>query len=179
MSQNLLPNLPTQTLFDDTKTNTPSFPWLQWFQSLIDLVNRIVSNRVTASTNATAVVCNGAVQSSGVGTIAIQPARYAELWVNARVTFNLSAGGTLYLYVYRTLAAVPANGAAPNAGDVIVAGDSFAGPALGTQNVNGSLSWIDSGLDKTKKYLYYLAVKGTNALTANLVNSSQLQVSEL
>jgi|SRR5665213_2329245 len=179
MSVQLLPNVPTQIMFDDAKNNVPSFTWLQWIQSVVDLINRVVSNRVTAS-GAAAVTCNGAVQSTGVGTIGINPQRYAELWINARVTFNLSAPGTLYVYVVRTLGAIPANGAAPGGSDVIVAADAFAGPAtVGGQNMSGALSWIDSGLDQTKKYLYYFAVKGTNALTANLAASSQMQVSEL
>ncbi len=182
MSQvQLLANIPASTTFDDPATKGPAFEWIRWIQGeLIDLLNRIILNRVTASTNATAVVCNGAIQSTGIGTIGINPKRYAEVWLNARVTFNLSGNGTLYIYVYRTIGAIPANGAAPGGGDVIVAGDSFAGPAtVGGQNVNGSLSWIDTGLDKTKKYLYYFAVKGTNALTANLINASQMMVSEL
>lgn len=178
MSVQLLDNMPADTPFDNK--GVPFFGWIRWLQSLVDLVNRVVLNRVTASTNATAVVCNAAVQSTGIGTGAITPKRYAELWINARATFNLSGAGTLYIFVYRTLGAIPANGAAPGVGDVAVAGDSFAGPAtVGGQNMSGAMSWIDSGLDKTKPYKYYFAVKGTNALTANLVNSSQMQVSEL
>lgn len=179
MSQpNLLEVMPVNSGFNE-KSGQPSFAWLRWMQSLVDLLDRVVLNRVTASTSATAVACNGAVQSTGIGTGALTPKRYAEAWIQARATFNLSGAGTLYLFVYRTLGTIPANGAAPGGGDVVVGGDSFAGPAtVGAQNMNGTLSWIDSGLDKTKSYKWYFAVKGTNALTANLVNSSQLQVSE-
>jgi hypothetical protein len=150
-----------------------------YMNEIVDALSRPSSNRVTATTNATAIACNGAVQSTGIGTGQILPSRFAEIWVKARATFNLSSNGTLYIYVYRTLGAIPANGAAPNGGDVAVAGDSFAGPAtVGGQNMNGSLSFIDTGLDQTKKYSYYFAVKGTNALTANLVNASQIMASE-
>jgi hypothetical protein len=151
----------------------------RWLGLVVDLFSRPSTNRVTASTNATAVVLNGAVQSTGIGTGTITPSRYAEHLVKARVTFNISAGGTLYVYVMRTTGAIPANGAAPNGGDVAVAGDSFAGPAtVGGQNMNGSLAFIDSGLNQNQAYRYYLAVKGTNGLTGNLVNASQIMVSE-
>jgi hypothetical protein len=173
----LLEDLPAQTKFDDEKA--PNFAWIRWFQSVADLFSRPTANRVTASTNATAVNCNGAVQSTGIGTGPITPARYGEALVMARATFNLNAAGTLLLYVYRTTGAVPANGAAPNGGDVVVGGDAFAGPAdVAGQNFSGALSFIDSGLVATQAYRYYFAVKGTNATIANLVNNSQLQVSE-
>lgn len=175
----LIEDFPKETMFDDLSNKTPSFRWLQWLVSLIDLLNRIRQNRVTASTNATAVALNGTIQSTGVGTGQILPKRYAETWINARVTFNISAGGSLYVYVVRTTGVIPANGAALGVGDVVVAGDSFAGPATAAGvNVNGSLSWIDNPLSVTQQYRYYLAVKGTNGLTGNLVNNSQLQVSE-
>src|SRR5262249_10782600 len=142
-------------------------------------LNRPLLNRVTASTNATAVNLNGNAQSTGIGCGPITPKRYAEFTVKARVTFNISGAGTLYVFVYRTLSAIPVNGAAPNGGDVIGGGDAFAGPAtVGGQNVSASLSFIDTGLDVTKQYRYYLAFKGTNALVGNLVNSSQLLVLE-
>ncbi len=179
MSIQLLPNLPTQTQFDDAKASVPSFTWLQWFQSLVDLINRVVSNRVSVSTNATAIVCNGAVQSSGVGTAAITPIRYAETMVMARVTFNESAAGLTFVYVYRTTGNVPANGAAPGGGDVVVGGDAFAVANVNGQNFIGSLTFFDSGLSKTQAYKYYLAIDGPNAATVNLINASQLVVSEI
>lgn len=158
---------------------TNGFQRVRWLQGIVDLLNRPTLNRVTGSTNATAVSCNGAVQSAGIGTGAITPKRYAELWASARATFNLSANGTLYLYIYRTKGNVPANGAAPNAGDVAVGGDSFAGGTVSSGvNQSGAHSFIDSGLSETQAYKYYFAVKGTNAATANLVNNSQIQVSE-
>lgn len=169
--------MPSATTFDTAKA--PTFSWVRWLQSLVDVLNRPISNRVSASTNATGVVCNGAAQSTGIGTGPITPGRYAELWINARATFNLNFAGSLFVYVYRTLGNVPANGAAPNGGDVPVGGDAFAGSAdVASQNFAGSLSFIDSGLDSTKAYKYYFAVNGTNTKTANLVNSSQIQVSE-
>ena len=151
--------------------------WLQ--NNVVDVLARPSTNRVTATTSATAVALNGAVQSTGVGTGRIIPLKYAELWVKARATFNISGAGAMYIFVYRTKGAIPANGAAPNAGDVAVAGDAFAGPAtVGGQNMSGSLSFIDQGLNQNQQYRYYLAVSGTNALTGNLVNNSQIMVSE-
>lgn len=174
----LLPNMPSGSTFDDGKL--PRFSWVQWLQSLSDLLSRPLLNRSVVSTNALAVNLNGAVQSTGLATAAITPVRYGEFLVQARVTFNLSAGGTLFVYVYRTIGAVPANGAAPNVGDFIVGGDAFAGPAItGGQNYVGALSLFDTGLLQSQAYSYYLAVKGTNALVGNLVNGSVLQVSEL
>lgn len=177
MTVKLLEDMPSAVPFDTGKS--PSIAWVRWLQSVAALFDRPVTNRVSVSTNATAVNLNGAVQSTGIGTAAITPARYAELWVNARVTFGLSGNGTLRVFVYRTTGAIPANGAAPNGGDVVVGGDAFAGPAtVAGQSVNGSLSFIDGGLSQAKGYSYYFAVSGTNALTATLINSSQLQVSE-
>lgn len=165
--------------WDSKKPGNTHFPRVRWLQTVSDIVARPLNNRLTASTNATAVVLNGAVQSTGIGTGQQMPSRFAEFMVKARVTFNLSGAGTLYVFLYRTTGAIPANGAAPNVGDVVVGGDSFAGPAtVGGQNMNGSLSWFDTGLSQSQNYRYYFAVKGTNALTANLVNNSSVQVSE-
>lgn len=180
MSRQLVENIVPQH-WDVQDKNAPGngYHRVRWLQSLLNVINRPVLNRVSVSTNATAISCNGSVQSSGIGTGTITPQKYAELTIKARVTFNLSGNGTLYIYVYRTTGSIPANGAAPNGGDVAVGGDSFAGPAtVGSQNMSGSLSFIDTGLSETQAYRYYLAVKGTNALTANLVNSSQLFVLE-
>lgn len=165
--------------WDSGKPGKSGYTRVRFLQSVDDIVARPLNNRLTASTNATAVVCNGAVQSTGIGTGAQTPIKFAEFLVKARVTFNLSGAGTLYVYVYRTTGAIPANGAAPGVNDQIVSGDSFAGPAtVAGQNMNGSLSWFDTGLSQSTAYKYYLAVKGTNALTANLVNASGIQVSE-
>lgn len=161
------------------KPGKSGYPRMRWLQGVSDIIARPINNRLTASTNATAVACNGAIQSTGIGTGAQTPQRFAEFLVKARVTFNLSGNGTLYIFLYRTTGAIPANGAAPGGSDVIVGGDSFAGPAtVAGQNMNGSLSWFDTGLNQSTNYRYYLAVRGTNGLTANLVNSSGIQVSE-
>jgi hypothetical protein len=109
----------------------------------------------------------------------MQPKRYAEFTVKARVSFNLNSAGPAYVYVYRTLGAIPAKGAAPNVGDVIVAGDAFTGGAM-TAGVNQSaaLSFLDSGLSVNQRYNYYFAVKAPNGNVLNLVNASQLVVME-
>lgn len=150
------------------------FPRTRYLQQVDDTLNRPVRNRLTASTNATAVNLNGNAQSTGVGAGTIYPNRYLEITVKARVTFNISAGGTLYVYVYRTTGSIPTNGNAPGGSDVIVGGDAFGLATVAGQNVPATLSFLDSGLDKTKAYSYYLAFKGTNGLVGNLVNSSQL-----
>src|SRR6266571_2577366 len=161
--------------WDSGKPGKTGFARMRFLQGISDIVARPLNNRLTASTNATAVACNGAVQSTGIGTGAQMPSRFAEFLVKVRVTFNLSGAGTLYVYLYRTTGAIPANGAAPGVNDVIVGGDSFAGPAtVGGQNMNGSFSFFDSGLSQSVNYRYYFAVKGTNGLTANLVNGSQM-----
>lgn len=179
MSQTELLDKIIPTDWDSKKPGNTGFQRVRFLQSISDIVARPLNNRLSASTNATAVVCNGAIQSTGIGTAAQMPSRFAEFLVKARVTFNLSGAGTLYVYLYRTTGAIPANGAAPGGADVIVGGDSFAGPAtVAAQNMNGSLSWFDTGLNQAVNYRYYLAVKGTNALTANLVNASGIQVSE-
>ncbi len=153
---------------------------VHFLQSINDLFNRPVTNRAQASTNATAVNTNGAVQSSGVGTpTPLQPKRYGEFTVKARVTFNVNSPGPAFCHVYRTLGAIPANGQPPNAGDVVVGGDAFAGgPTTSGVNQVGAFSFIDTGLDVTKKYNYYLTVQGPNGMTMNLVNASQLFVME-
>lgn len=148
-------------------------------QSISDLFNRPVLNRQTATTSAVAIVCNGAIQSSGVGSGQIQPMRYAELTIKARITFNINSAGPAYVYVYRTLGAIPANGAAPGGADVIVGGDAFVGgPTSNGVNQVGAFSFLDSGLDVTKQYRYYLAVKGPNTNTLNLISNSQILVME-
>src|SRR5437899_176042 len=114
--------------WDSKKPGSSHFPRVRWLQTVDDIVARPLNNRLTASTNATAIVCNGAVQSTGIGTGAQMPSRFAEFLVKARATFNLSGAGTLYVYVMRTAGNIPANGAAPGVNDVIVSGDSFAGP---------------------------------------------------
>lgn len=181
MSRQLLETLvPAHWDSQEPEPNS-GFPRMRWLQGLNDLLNRPVNNRLTTSTSNAAIVANGNVQSSGVGVGPMQPKRYAEFTVKARVTFNLNSVGPAYVYIYRTLFpnAIPVNGAAPRAGDVVVSGDAFAGGAM-TAGVNQSaaLSFLDSGLDVTKKYLYYLAVKAPNGNTLNLVNASQLLVME-
>jgi len=156
------------------------FQRTRWLQGISDLVKRPISNRTTATTSATAVNATGAPVSTGIGTIAQQAKRYAEFTVKARITFNINAVAPVYHYVYRTLGAIPANGAAPNAGDVIVGGDAFAGGSAPGAGVNqiGTFSYLDTGLDVTKQYRYYLAVNAPNGNVVNLVNNSQLLVME-
>src|SRR6266478_7121151 len=110
--------------WDSGKPGKTGFPRVRFLQGISDIIARPLNNRLIVSTNATAVVCNGAIQSTGIGTGAQTPSRFAEFLVKARVTFNLSGAGTLYVYVMRTTGAVPVNGAAPNGGDVTVSGDS-------------------------------------------------------
>lgn len=157
------------------------FNRMRWLQGLSDLVNRPVNNRLTAQTSATAIAANGTIQSSGVGTALMQPKRYAEFTVKARVTFRLNSVGPAYLYVVRTVFphTIPANGAALNAGDVIVGGDAFSGgmvPSGGNQAA--AFSFLDSGLSVNSKYSYYLAIQAPNGNVLNLVNNSQLLVME-
>lgn len=179
MARELL-ELITPTHWESQKPgSTSGSERVRWLQGLNDLLRRPVMNRQQVQTNATAVVCNGAVQSTGIGTGTLNPKRYAELTVKARVTFNINSAGPAFVFVYRTLGAIPANGAAPNGGDVVVGGDAFmGGPTSNGVNQAGALSFIDTGLDVTKLYRYYLAVKGPNGTTHNLVNASQLFVLE-
>lgn len=164
----------------DNKTIRGSgYDRMRYLQSIDDLVNRPQLNRVTVSTNATAVTCNGSAQSSGIGTSAIQPKRYGEVTIKARVTFNINSTGPAYIYVYRTTGSVPANGSAPNVGDVIVSGDAFlGGPTSSAVDQSGALSFLDTDLSVTGTYKYYLGVKGPNGNTLNLINSSQILVME-
>lgn len=163
----------------DGPKGSPNSPRTTFLQSVDDLFNRPVLNRLAASTNATAINCTGAILSTGIGVGPMQPKRYAEFTVKSRVTFNINSTGPVYLYVYRTTGAIPANGAAPNGGDVIVGGDSFFGGAtLNGPNMAQAFSFLDSGLSASGTYRYYLAVFGPNGTTLNLINSSQLLVME-
>jgi hypothetical protein len=178
MSRTLVEHITPQH-WDSQKPGGSGFDRVRWLQGIVDLFNRPAINRAQASTNATAVNANGAIQSSGIGTQLLQPKRYAEFTVKARVTFNLNSIGPAYVYVHRTLGAIPANGAAPGGGDVIVGGDAFlGGPTSAGVNQSGAFSFIDTALDATKQYRYYLSVQGPNGNTLNLVNSSQLFVME-
>ena len=179
MSRQLLEQLTPQHWDSREPARGSGFERTRWLQGVVDFLNRPALNRGSASTNATAITTNGAVQSSGIGTSPLQPKRYAEFTVKARVTFNINSTGPAFVYVYRTLGAIPVNGAAPNVGDVVVGGDAFTGgPTTSGVNQVGAFSFIDTGLDVTKKYSYYLAVQGPNANTLNLVNSSQVFVLE-
>ena len=163
----------------DWEEKGSGFSRTRFLQDLSEVIARPLNNRVSAQTSSTAVALNGNPQSTGIGTGIITPAKYAEVLLQARATFNISATGSLYIYLYRTKLSIPANGAAPNAADVIVGGDAFGGPAtVAAQNVIATLSFIDSGLLGTQGYKYYFAFKGTNGLTGNLINSSQLVASE-
>jgi hypothetical protein len=179
VQRSLLPEIvPTQ--WDSGKPSAGSgFGRVRHLQSIDDLVNRPLLNRGTATTNATAVNANGNTQSSGIGTVQLQPMRYAEFTVKARVTFNVNSVGPAFVYVYRTLGDVPANGAPPNVGDVPVGGGSFmGGAATAGVNESGSFSFLDAGLSVSTKYRYYLAVEAPNGNVLNLVNNSQLLVME-
>lgn len=179
VQRSLLPELVPQQWDSGPPKAGSGFDRVRHLQSVDDLVNRPVLNRGTATTNATAVHTNGAVQSIGIGTVQLQPMRYAEFTVKARVTFNVNSVGPAFVYVYRTLGNIPANGAAPNVGDIVVGGGSFMGGAT-TAGVNesGSFSFLDTGLSVNTKYRYYLAVEAPNGNILNLVNSSQLLVME-
>ena len=177
MSRQLMETISPSTWDSQPPAANSGFSRVKWLQSLNDLVNRPVNNRLINSALNTAIAASGAVQSTGVGIGPLQPKRYAEFTVKARVTFNVNSVGPAYIYVYRTQGAIPANGAAPHAGDVIVGGDAFSGGAL-TAGVNqsASLSILDTGLSVTQKYLYYFAVKAPNGNTFTLVSASQLMV---
>lgn len=178
-TRRLLPTLIPQHWDSQKPTSGSGQNRVRYLQSVDDLVNRPVTNRVNASTNATAVNANGAIQSTGVGTGLVQPKRYGEFTVKARVTFNVNSVGPAFHYIYRTLGAIPANGAAPNGGDVIVGGDAYlGGPTSAGVNQSGAFSFLDTGLDVSKQYRYYLAVKAPNTNVVNLVNASQLLVME-
>lgn len=155
------------------------FQRVRWLQGVVDLVNRPVLNRVAAATAVTVVNTSGVVESTGLGVGTVQPKRYGEFTVKARVTFNLNSAGPVYLYIYRTQGLIPALGAAPHAGDVIVGGDAFTGGAMMAGiNEIGTFSFLDTGLDVTKLYRYYFAVNGPNGSVFTLMNASQLLVME-
>jgi hypothetical protein len=177
MPQQLLPTIGTE--WDLKDPAGAGFTRKRFLQTLSDVIARPVNNRVTISTNATAVVCNGGQQSTGVGTGPITPSVYGEHQVQARVSLKPNTAGIYYVFVYRTTGAIPAKGAAPNAGDVIVGSDAFGGGTIAAGVVTpATMSVIDSGLSSTTPYIYYFVVNGPNGDTLNLINGSQLMVSE-
>lgn len=152
---------------------------VRWLQNVTDLLRRPIANRLTVSTSSTAVTTTGSAVSTGIGIGPIQPKRYAEFTVKARITFNFSVSQPVYVYVYRTTGAIPTNGSAPNAGDVVVGGDAFFGGSVtAATNYAGTFSFLDTGLGDSTNYRYYFAVNGANGQTFNLINSSQLLVME-
>lgn len=181
MSRQLLETIVPQHWESNTPGSQAGFQRVNWLQGVSDLVNRPLINRSSVATPAPVNVnTTGAVQSTGIGIPnALQPMRYGEFTVKARVTFQINSAGPAFVHVYRTLGAIPANGAPPNAGDVVVGGGAFAGgPTSAGVNQVGSFSFIDTGLDQTKKYNYYLAAQGPNGNVLSLANGSQLFVME-
>lgn len=181
MSRQLLEQISPSTWESGQSGSTSTgFLRTKWLQNLNDLLNRPVLNRGQASTNGTTFEASGAVQSTGIGIpAALQPKRYAELTVKARVSFSLSSAGPAFLFVYRSTIGTPAEGVAPHASDVVVGGGSFAGGAM-TPNVSqsASFSFLDSGLSVTAKYFYYFAIEGPSGSLFTLAKSSQLLVME-
>jgi hypothetical protein len=179
VSRELLPTIVPSEWDSGKPAVNSGFKRTIWLQSVSDLAKRAIVNRGTATTSATAVNTTGAPVSTGIGCGPLQPIRLAEFTVKARLTYNNNVATPVYHYVYRTLGAIPGNGAAPNAGDVIVGGDAFAGGSTpaGTNTI-GAFSYLDTGLDVTKKYSYYLAVNAPNGNLVNLINNSQLLVME-
>lgn len=181
MARQLLEEL-TPSHWDSGKPASGSgFNRVRWLQGISDLVNRPVLNRSNVASSApVAVNTTGAVQSTGIGiSNRLQPKRYGEFTVKARVTFNINSAGPAFCHVYRTLGAIPANGAAPNAGDVVVGGGAFAGgPTSNGVDQVGTFSFLDTGLDRTKQYNYYLTVEASNGAVLNLDTGAQLFVME-
>jgi len=178
-SRSLLENLVPEDWDSGKPAANSGFSRVRYLQGIDDLVNRPLLNRLGLVAPNTAVALNGTPQSTAIGVSGLTPKRYAEFTVKARVTFNINSIGPAYVYVYRTLGAIPAKGAAPNVNDVIVGGDAFVGgPMTAGVNQSGSFSFLDSALSTTQKYSYYLAVVGPNGNVLNLVNSSQLLVME-
>ncbi len=166
-------------------TNT-GFGRVRHLQNISDLVDRPLNNRLSVVAPATPIACSGAAESSGIGVGPMQPKRYAEFTVKARVSFSIVGVGPAYIFVYRTKApsstvsAIPAAGASPNLGDVIVGGDAFmGGPMVSGLNQSGSFSFLDTGLSVTGQYSYYcLAAGGPAGQVLTLGANSQLLVME-
>jgi len=166
--------------WDDPGKPNSGFARVRALQDLSDVIARPLNNRSSASTSGVAVNCNGAVQSTGIGTAnPITPKVYGETTVQARVTLSASAAGAYEVFVYRTTGNIPAKGAGPNAGDVVVGGGSFGGGSLAAGvSTPATVSVIDEGLSQSVGYSYYLAISGPNGDTLTLTNGSQLVVSE-
>jgi hypothetical protein len=166
--------------WDSQNPGSSGYQRTRWLQSTADVVNAPIANRGTATTAGAAVAANGNNQSTGIGTANAQkPKSYAEFTVKARITFTVNSVGPVYLTIFRTLGNVPANGAAPNVGDVAVGGDAFFGAAtVNGSNTVASFSYLDTGLDVTKSYKFYLAVKAPAGNTVNILNTSQIIVME-
>lgn len=158
------------------------FRRVRYLQQIDDTINRPVLNRLSATAVGTAVTCTGANISTGIGvggSTPMKPQRYGEFTVKAVVQFNINSAGPAFVFVYRTLGAIPANGSPVGGSDVIVGGVAFmGGPTTSGVNQSGSLSFLDTGLDVSKKYRYYLAVNGPNTNVLHIIAGSQLLVLE-
>lgn len=172
MSRQLIQHIVPQTWDSQKPVAGSGTQRVRYLQDVNDVINRPVTNRQTASSNTT-VAANGSNQSTGIGTGKQQPKKYAEFTVKARVTYNLNASQTLYLYIYRTTGNIPANGAAPNGGDVVVGGGAFAG-GMQASGVNqaASFSFLDTGLSVSQQYRYYLGIAAPNGTTVTILSSS-------
>ena len=170
------------TIGNEWDLNDPAgagFARKRFLQNLSDVVARPINNRVTVPNAGTVVALNATPQSTGIGTGAIMPSKFAETQLNVRVTLNTSMAGNHYVYIYRTTGVIPPNGSPPNVGDVIVGGDAFGGGQLPVGvDTPATLSFIDQGLESSQSYKYYFAVTGPNGANLTLKNGVQLMASE-
>lgn len=175
MTQQLMESL--QGVVQEDAGKHPSL--IRWLQSLVDLLGRPTNNRVSASQGANYSVTSAADVSSGVGTGPITPKRYGETFVlGIAAGTNSTNNSPVVISIYRTSGAIPAQGAAPNAGDVRVA-YAVIWVAVGGETWQLPLVGQDTGLSLTTPYRYYFTVSnGTGGGQTTINAAGNFTVSE-
>lgn len=182
MTQQLMPDIPSQQMFDDSRAKQPSSTWLQWFQSLVDLLNRPILNRLSVTLGSSYQSPSNSLVSTGSGIGPITPKRYGEFLILffAKLLSD-TTGANMAAFVYRNTTGIPTAGSAPGGGDAVVL--TIEGMLVGTAGAAGlqvPCAGFDSGLGISTPYYYYLAVStGGSSSKTTLSSGSRLTVMEL
>ena len=122
--------------------------------------------------------------STGIGTAALTPSTFGNIFVSGSLySYNSTSGDLVIIGIYRTTGSVPSAGSAPGGSDTLVFdaryGDSSTDTTYGSVN---ALSFMDTGLSTSTAYKYYIAIaagEGGHAYLTTASGNSILQATEV